>query len=160
MRNPDPVLAIPLSFVAAVLLSLCPIPEPLDVCRPDWLLIMLVFWTLHQPEWVGIWTAFVAGLLLDVVYGTAFGIFPFSLCLVAWIARWQSRRLRLLPIPFMALGFGLLSLVAMSVRYVLQDFQGHLPGSPLYWMPVFGNIVAWPLAAILLQHWQRPLNRD
>ena len=40
---------------------------------PDLLAVVLVFWTVHQPQRVGIGAAFVFGLLLDVHQGALLG---------------------------------------------------------------------------------------
>ena len=40
---------------------------------PDFLALVLVFWSIHQPQRVGIGLAFVFGLLVDVHQGAMLG---------------------------------------------------------------------------------------
>ena len=47
------------SFLVIVLLSFWPIDFQWRMWRPEWLILWLLFWSLHQPRTLGIWSAFV-----------------------------------------------------------------------------------------------------
>ena len=66
-------LAIILSIVVALLLSVMPMPEPVSLARPMWLALVLSCWVMALPHRVGLLTAWLAGLLSDVLFGQLFG---------------------------------------------------------------------------------------
>ena len=53
-----------LSLIAAFMLNLLPWGQWIGV--PDFVALVLVFWSVHQPRKVGIGVAFFMGLLMDV----------------------------------------------------------------------------------------------
>jgi rod shape-determining protein MreD len=63
LRPVNPVF-IYFSLLCALLLSLLPIGNYSWV--PDWLIICIVFWNIHQHRYIGVGTAFFLGLLMDV----------------------------------------------------------------------------------------------
>lgn len=91
VRRPSPWLALPLSFFVAFLLVALPLPQVLSYWRPELVTMVLVFWVLNEPGKVGVWTAFVLGLLLDVLMATTFGVYPLVLAVVAYLTRLSYR---------------------------------------------------------------------
>ena len=60
-------LFIGLSLLAALAFNLLPLGR--HPALPDVLALTLAFWAVHQPRRVGLGTAFVCGLLMDVHQG-------------------------------------------------------------------------------------------
>ena len=55
---------IALTLVVAFLLNLLPWGQWIGV--PDFVALLLVFWSMHQPRKVGIGVAFAMGILMDL----------------------------------------------------------------------------------------------
>ncbi|HBY87887.1 MAG TPA: rod shape-determining protein MreD, partial [Colwellia sp.] len=55
-----------LTLLIALMASITPMPLSVDAFRPDWVLIVLVYWCLALPNKVNIVTAWVMGFILDV----------------------------------------------------------------------------------------------
>ncbi len=62
-----------ISFVAALVLAIVPLPAALAAYRPDWVPLVLIFWGLMAPERIGLLTAFAMGLALDTLSGALLG---------------------------------------------------------------------------------------
>jgi rod shape-determining protein MreD len=62
--------------------------------RPDLLLLVLLFWALHEPERVGMGLAFLCGILMDVAGSTRMG--EHALAYVAAVYLAQMLRVRIL----------------------------------------------------------------
>lgn len=62
--------------------------------RPDLLLLVLVFWTFHEPERVGLGMAFLLGVVMDVAGSTRMGEHAFAYVVAAYLA--QMLRVRIL----------------------------------------------------------------
>ena len=60
---------------------------------PDFLALTLVFWSIHQPQRIGIGVAFVFGLLVDVHQGAMLGQHALSYTVLSFLAIAIHRRL-------------------------------------------------------------------
>ncbi|MFY8087574.1 MAG: rod shape-determining protein MreD, partial [Rubrivivax sp.] len=76
-----------LAFVANML------PSASVAGMPDWLAIVLVFWSVHQPRKVGLGVAFLFGLLTDVHEGARMGQHALAYTLLSFGAIAVHRRL-------------------------------------------------------------------
>jgi rod shape-determining protein MreD len=152
-RRNNPLLAIPLSFLAAILLTVLPLPHSLAYWRPDWVAMILLFWVLNEPGLVGVWTAFFLGLLIDVLTGTLFGMHPFMLALVAYLARLSHRWVGVFSV-WQTAGLALALVgAARLLQFVVMSAQGAAPDSLLYCVPAFSSALVWPTVTLALRRW-------
>ncbi|MER1974350.1 MAG: rod shape-determining protein MreD, partial [Psychrobacter alimentarius] len=61
------IAAIILSFVAASSLNVYPLNPSMATLRPMVMIMVLIFWLLFQPRYVGIFTAFTIGIIADLL---------------------------------------------------------------------------------------------
>ena len=160
LRPVNPVF-IYFSLFCALLLNLLPIGNYGWV--PDWLILCIVFWNIHQHRYVSVISAFILGLLIDVHNSDLLGLHAFSYSLVAYIAISWHRRIVALTVLSQALHllpiFLLVSLFPVLVHWLLSG--------ELYWWALTGAIQAlieamlWPLATrVLLAPQRRPIDVD
>ncbi len=165
MNHPNYILLpvnpifIALSLVVAFLLNMLPWGGWIGV--PDFVALVLVFWSIHQPRRVGIGVAFFMGILMDVHDATLLGENALSYTLLSYFAIMIHRRVLWFPIMTQALHvlplLLMMQAVQMVVRWVVsQQFPG--------WFYFAESIVAtllWPLVTgILLAPQRRAVNRD
>lgn len=86
------LLRLSLCFVAALSLSILPMPEFITMFRPPWILLMLLYVEYFLPEYSRLTFIIVLGLVLDVLLSTVLGEHAFTLLLLTWIASSKSRR--------------------------------------------------------------------
>lgn len=127
---------------------------------PDWLMIVLVFWNLHEPRKVGIVIAFFLGLLIDVQSSSLLGIHSISYCIVAYVAiAWHRRILDLKPI---AQAFHLFPIFLIPGLIDLLLFlwvqNGQLLSALPVVIPCLIQALLWPIASWLLTTPQRRQN--
>jgi len=77
----------------AVALALDLLPLGRITWTPDWLMVLLAFWGLHQPRYVGMGAAFVLGLAIDVDHSTLLGEHALVYCLLVFGVQALQRRL-------------------------------------------------------------------
>ena len=152
-------LFIALSLVAAFLLNLLPWGQWVGV--PDFVALVLVFWSIHEPRKIGISIAFMMGLLMDVNEATLLGENALAYTLLSYFSIMIHRRVLWFPVMTQALHvFPLLLLtqaIQVTVRFIVS---GKFPG----WLQFVESGVAialWPVITwLLLAPQRRAVDRD
>jgi rod shape-determining protein MreD len=150
---------IALSLVAAFLLNLLPWGGWTGV--PDFVALVLVFWSIHQPRKVGIGVAFVMGVLMDVHDASLLGQNALAYTLLSYFAIMIHRRVLWFPMGTQALHVLPLLLVMQVVQLVIQLLaDGKFPGW-FYFIESLVTVALWPITtSILLAPQRRATNRD
>ena len=60
------IAMIIISFVIASSLNVYPLSPSMATLRPMIMIMVLIFWLLFQPRYVGIFTAFTIGLIAEI----------------------------------------------------------------------------------------------
>lgn len=81
-------------FLAALALSILPMPEFLSAFRPPWVLLLILYIEYFIPGTFSIITLVLIGLFLDVLLATIIGEHSLALLFVFWLASIRSRRFR------------------------------------------------------------------
>jgi rod shape-determining protein MreD len=140
-------LPMALSALVALALAVLPLPGALDVFRPDFLVLVVFYWSIESPRAGGLTLAFVSGLALDVIHGVVLGQHALALTLMAGWATHLRLRLRVFSMLSQCLTiFALLT----GYQFVLFWVDG-ATGNPVTtfgrWLaPVIGALL-WPLLA-------------
>ncbi len=117
---------------------------------PDLLAIVLIFWTVHQTNRVGIGAAFVFGLLMDVHQGSLLGQHALAYIILSYFAITIHRRMLWFGLRGQALQILPLFALAHAVALVLRLLAGAaLPGWESLLAPVLQSVL-WPLVSLLL----------
>ena len=165
MNSPHYILlpANPLFIVSSIalafLLNLLPWGHWVGV--PDFVALVLVFWSIHQPRKVGIGIAFMMGLLMDVHDATLLGENALSYTLLSYFSIMIHRRVLWFKMGTQAAHVLPLLLFMQLVQLVIRMLvSGKFPG----WMYFLESLVAaalWPIVSIiLLAPQRRAINRD
>jgi rod shape-determining protein MreD len=122
---------------------------------PDLLAVLLVFWSVHQPQRVAIGTAFVFGLLMDVHQTNLLGQHALAYSVLSFLAIAMHRRLLWFSVPSQAMQvlplFGVAHLLMLLLRML---GGGTFPGWSLVLAPLI-EAALWPLVSIVLLAPQR-----
>jgi rod shape-determining protein MreD len=117
---------------------------------PDLLAIVLIFWTVHQTNRVGIGAAFIFGLLMDVHQGSLMGQHALAYIILSYFAITIHRRMLWFGLLGQALQILPLLVLAHLVAWVLRLLAGGAaPGWDLVLAPVLQSLL-WPLVSLLL----------
>ena len=141
------------TLALAVLLEQLPWSGWALVARPDFVLVGVLFWTLHQPARVGFGTAFFLGLLADFQDGAVFGQHAIAYVVGVYLVLYL--RLRLLQFdPFRQAAQLFPVLLAVQLVVLLGGWLAVNPPAGLtILMPVFGSTLLWYLSALVLRLW-------
>ncbi|MDX1654971.1 MAG: rod shape-determining protein MreD [Candidatus Competibacteraceae bacterium] len=143
------------SLLAALLLTLMPLPLWLDRFRPDWVTLALIYWCLALPTRVGVGTGWTMGLILDAAKGTLLGQHALALAVVAWLAVKTHQRVRTLPLPHQALIVCGYLLTGRLLVLWINGMIGYPPRNGWALTPVLGGMLLWPLVFVALRDLRR-----
>jgi rod shape-determining protein MreD len=154
-------LFIAVSLAAAFFLNFLPWGTWIGV--PDFVALVLVFWSIHQPRKVGIGVAFMMGILMDVHDATHLGENALAYTLLCYFAITIHRRVLWFPPVTQSLHvlplFLFAQIVQVAVRLIVAP-NAQFPGW-LYFSEAFITTALWPLATwLLLAPQRRAVDRD
>lgn len=144
-----------LTLLIAVMASIMPLPLSVDVFRPDWVLIVLIYWCMALPGRVNIITAWVMGFLLDVLLGSVLGVHAAAMAIAVFIVAENFQKIRNFSIWQQALITGVLSALYHLVVFWLQRFLIDASFLTSYLYPVITTIILWPWVFYLLRKVRR-----
>jgi len=139
-----------LTIMAAVFLSLLPLPEMLAPFKPYWVAMVLIYWTLETQDMISLGLAFLIGLVLDTLSGSLMGLHALSLVVMVFLVQRFRSRLRFFP-PWQQA----LSVLGLLVNdRIILIWITVLLGEPLptweYWLSPLVGMALWPWLFLLL----------
>ncbi|WP_020167446.1 MULTISPECIES: rod shape-determining protein MreD [Methylotenera] len=154
--RPTSLVAVYTTLLIALLCQLFPWVGQGIIFRPDFMLIVILYWLLRAPHLCNIGTAWIAGLLVDLATGSLLGQHALSFTLVAFIGLSYQRRLVLFnPLQLLGYVFALL-LFERVLMLLLKLFEGNdNPGLHYFW-PVISGLLLWQLMILLFGAITRP----
>lgn len=144
-----------LTLLIAIIASIVPLPLSVDAFRPDWVLIVLIYWCMALPDRVNIITAWIMGFLLDVILGSVLGVHATAMAMAVYIVAENFQKIRNFSIWQQALITGVLAALYHLVVFWLQRFLIDVYFLTSYLYPVITTIVLWPWVFYLLRKVRR-----
>ncbi|HXQ63478.1 MAG TPA: rod shape-determining protein MreD [Steroidobacteraceae bacterium] len=138
------------SALVALLLSAVPLPRALDVLRPDFLLLLVVWFAVMLPRDGGLLFAWVAGLALDAFRGVVLGENALAFVVVAYLAHRFYLRIRMFPLLQQSLVVLSLLFTYQFLLFWVDGVTGHPLTDWARWLPVLTGALLWPLLTGLL----------
>lgn len=139
------------SLTLALLAGMLPKPPLLLAVFPDLLALVLLYWIVHQPNRIGMGTAWLLGLLVDVGQGSLFGQHALVYAAMAFLATLLRRRLLMFNLWQQALQLLPLLLAGHGLNVILHLFAGD---AFIGWPYFIGSLLSaalWPVVTLLLQ---------
>ena len=144
-----------LSLIIALFLAILPVPEVLEAFRPNWLLLVLCYWSMALPHRVGIGYAWLAGFGLDLVLGAPLGIHSLSLAIITYIIAMNHRVMRNLSLWQQALLIGLLVLLDKAIVFWAEKLLFDVSITPMYLWSIITTMLVWPWIFLILRKMRR-----
>lgn len=144
-----------LTFFAAYVLAVLPLPEWLKWGRPEWVALALVYWTIALPHRVGITTGLLLGIGLDVLDGAVLGQNALALVVVAVLSLILYQRLRVYSIWQQAGVVFVIVGINQLICQWLQNLQGVGAQSLQFLLPAVSSALVWPVVLLILRGLRR-----
>ncbi len=144
-------LPIIVTILLALMLTLVPLPDALDPFRPDWVVLILIYWGMTAPRNYNVGSAWVIGILLDVAQGTLLlGQHALALCVIVYITIKFHLLMRVFPLlQLTATVFALLALYQFLLFWI-NGVAGETAPAISYWASVITGAIVWPFMSMFL----------
>ena len=145
-----------LTFFIAYLLAIVPFPDWAMNFRPEWVPMVLMYWVMALPFRVGIGSAWCAGLVLDILEGSALGLNAMGMVIIAYVTLSLHQRLRMFTLVQQSgLVFTLVGLNLLLTHW-LQIVTGQTIASNLSFLfAALSSAIIWPTLFQLLRQIRR-----
>ncbi|WP_201592639.1 rod shape-determining protein MreD [Psychrobacter fozii] len=148
------IVTIILSFVVASSLNVYPLSPSMATLRPMVMIMVLIFWLLFQPRYVGIFTAFTIGIIADLLMDTHLGEQAFAAVVVALFIKITSVYIRQMNTAsaWLVASFGLI--IFQLNLWMLQMFIQNVFVAQAT-LSLLMSILSWPLVLFVLRKFAR-----
>ncbi|GAA3542058.1 rod shape-determining protein MreD [Zobellella aerophila] len=143
------------SLLLALILSILPLPGLVAPFRPDWLLVIMLYWVLALPHRANVGTAWVVGLLLDLLLGSILGVHALALVIPVYLAASQFQRLRNYSVWQQAFIIGALALLNKLIIFWASYIDRDIQLDYHYFWSIISSMVIWPWVFLLLRKCRR-----
>lgn len=145
------------SLALALLLSVAPMPDFMQVGRPLWLALLIAYWSQAAAQRIGMTRVWLLGLAADVLYGTPLGQNALVLALVMFMLMSLHQRLRMFPVWQQSLVLLVVFGLAQLVQLWLNTLTGNRPPSLLFLLPALVSALLWPWVFTVMRWCSRRL---
>jgi rod shape-determining protein MreD len=148
-------LIVAATFLMALVLSILPWPVWTEQFRPDWVALVLIYWCMAAPDRVGVGTGWIAGLMLDILYGSLLGEHALAKSLLAFLAVRFHLQLRMFPRWQQAVVVLLLVSANNLLVLWIKNLAGQAPSAWHYIAPGIVSMLIWPWLFVILRDIRR-----
>ncbi|MEO1246179.1 MAG: rod shape-determining protein MreD [Pseudomonadota bacterium] len=138
------------SVLVALLLTMMPLPGTIESFRPDWIALVLIFWTMTLPRSYSVGAAWAVGLILDVAQGTLLGQHALALVAIVYVTSRFHLLMRVFPMSQLTLTVLALLALYQFLLFWINGVAGVDARAASYWGPVLSGTLLWPLLAGML----------
>lgn len=113
--------------------------------RPDFVLLVLLYWMLRAPRLCNMGTAWLSGLVVDLATGSLFGQHALAYALTAFFALAYQRRLTLFNFWQQSAYVFILLLLTQGTLFILKLFAGGESPGWSYFLPSISGALLWQI---------------
>lgn len=148
-------LVIYASIVVGLILMILPLPDWVQIYRPNWVALILLYWSMALPKRVGLWFAFFTGLLVDTSQGTLLGQHTLALIIIMFINMNFYQRIRVLSLVQQSIYIFFLLLLNQIIIAWVEGMMGRPPPIIAFFgAPLIGMLI-WPWVFVVLRDIRR-----
>jgi len=139
------------SFIVALMLSALPIAEQVQWWRPEWVLMILIYWLVALPERVGLGTAWTLGILTDALEGSLLGLNALALTIAAYITLLTYQRIRMFTVLQQAALVFALAAMHQLMNHWIKGILGLSVQNVMFLIPALVSALIWPVVFVMLR---------
>jgi len=144
--HPSKLKSIYLSLILAFICLLLPWSGLTLQLRPDFLLLVIIYWLIRAPNLCNVGTAWFVGLFVDLATGGTFGQYALAYTITAFFAVIYQRRLVLFNGTQQLFYVFLLLIISQVILLILKTFAGSQLLGWAYFLPSVTGVLLWRIA--------------
>lgn len=144
-----------LSLAATLALAAVPLPDSIAPFRPDWVAVVLIYWSLIAPRQFSLLTAFWMGIALDSLSGALLGQNALALLVVVYLAEKFYLRLRVFPVSQLAITVLILLGLYEFILFWIDGMAGRTVPLDERWLPPLTGTLVWVVMYVFLDRRER-----
>lgn len=148
-------LVVFLTFLVGLILQILPLPDVAQFYRPNWVAILLIYWSMALPNSIRLISAFGAGIIVDILLGNLLGQHSIAFTTVVYINLFFNLRIRVLSIWQQATYVFILLLISQFLIVWIEGITGSNPPIAAYFLPALSGMLIWPWAYLMLRDIRR-----
>ncbi len=145
------------SFFIVMCLSVFPFPTWALWLRPEFTLIVLIYWALTIPERCGLFMAMLVGLFQDSLTASILGKHMLSYTIVIALILFTYQKLRMLGVWQQAFFIFLLLAMAQLIELWISKIVGNVPIHPVFLLSPLAGALLWPWFMVFLREMTRKM---
>lgn len=147
---------IALTIILAAILAIVPMPAWLELWRPEWVTLVVVYWVIALPHKVGLFSAWLVGFFVDVMEGSLLGLNALALTVIAYVALNLYQRMRMFtPLQQSITILILVGVQQLLVFWVLTATGQNTATNLAFVISALSSALLWPVIFPLLRYWRR-----
>lgn len=138
------------SFLLGLIFTLIPLPPGFSEFRPDWVALLVLYWSLNTPKRFGVISAWGIGIIVDVLSNSLLGAHALGYIVLSYLALSISQQYPLYSIiqQLLIVLFSISVYLALSA-WITGMTQPSVELSLLF-LPLLSSLFIWPWLSALL----------
>lgn len=137
------------SIFIAMILQVIHLPVVISENRPDFLILIILFFSIHTDFSFKLETAWIVGIMLDLVTGAPLGINAFIMCTQVYLIGTQFTNFAKFNIWQQTSIIGLVNLVVSILGYWIEHIIGQSYYEINFLIPAAATAVFWPIIYLI-----------
>lgn len=136
---------IAISIILALILSVMPLPFEWRWWRPEFVALIVVYWSMYTPQYFGVVAVWFCGILLDIVELSPLGYNALGLLVVAYISHLSYQRICNYALWQQAAWIFILIGIYQLFCNWISGLMGKSVESPVFLIAAVMSAILWPL---------------
>ena len=138
-------------ILLSIVLTIIPLPDIINSFRLPWLMMTIIYFSIFNVSLIGILSAWLAGLILDLMLGGLMGENAMILSIISYLSHRFRFQIRVYPIwQIMVVVLLLLSLGELFSLWI-QGVSGIMNPSITDWINILVAVIIWPFLMGFIQ---------
>ena len=122
--------------------------------RPEFIVLLVIYWSMFAPQFFGLLSAWVVGSLMDLLYLSPLGFHALGLLLISYFSYMIYRRIQNYVLWHQSVWIFILVGVFQLFSNWLGGFFDRSADTPLFLIAALLSGLIWPMVVVLLERLQ------
>lgn len=143
------------TLLCALMLEALPLSGILIWFRPEWVLLVILYWVIALPFRIGVGVAWFLGIMVDLLQGGILGQHSLTYVIITFTCAVFHQRLRMYHTWQQGFFVGILVGVSQIVDFLIDLYLGNAVPTLMIFIPAIVTGALWPWSFILLRSIRR-----